>query len=104
MGKVENMRCAQAVLHTYLITIYPKGSFPMAALNKQFQLFVIPGCRNIHCFLVPGGAFVIFYGLKPEGNFNISLAAVFGIFGFYKPGGIYNVAYPGRIDVNIISL
>src|ERR1044072_3865213 len=97
------MRGAEAVLHTDLFAIYPKSGFPMATFNEQLKQFAFPGSRNIYCFLIPGGPFVIFYGLKPEGDLYISLVAVFGILRFYKPGGVPDITNPGGIDVNLVS-
>ncbi len=44
----------------------------MAALYEEFKMFVRPCSRNINSFLVPCGALIIFNGLQPEGDLDIS--------------------------------
>jgi hypothetical protein len=68
-AQVMELRRAEAVAGADGGTVHPDFCFPVATLQKQSYSFTGPVGGYIYLFLVPGRAFIVFYGGQPEGDF-----------------------------------
>ena len=76
---VELVRHAQAVLHAHLLAVHPDGTLPVGTLQEERHVLaaVRPLLRERHLADVPRRTHVVLVGGEEEGEFDVSLHAVF---------------------------